>query len=138
MSISFNQFKAIILDKEKFRTGLINILKETESDRNFDREDKGIPLVKFDGYDDGYYWDYTIVGLNPDEKTLTVTFSIGSGSGYIPMDYTEYNVGIEDFRQYLINRKWKNQDIDTIEILASCINEIQGSQIVSEEHDDYE
>lgn len=138
MSISFNQFKAIILDKEKFRTGLINILKETESDRNFDREDKGIPLVKFDGYDDGYYWDYTLVGLNPDEKTLTVTFSIGSGSGYIPMDYTEYNVGIEDFRQYLINRKWKNQDIDTIEILASCINEIQGSQIVSEEHDDYE
>lgn len=68
MSISFNQFKAIILDKEKFRTGLINILKETESDRNFDREDKGIPLVKFDGYDDGYYWDYTLVGLNPDEK----------------------------------------------------------------------
>ena len=138
MSISFNQFKAIILDKEKFRTGLINILKETESDRNFDREDKGIPLVKFDGYDDGYYWDYTLVGLNPDEKTLTVTFSIGSGSGYIPMDCTEYKVSIEDFRQYLINRKWKNQDIDTIEILASCINEIQGSQIVSEEHDDYE
>ncbi|QBJ03816.1 hypothetical protein SAC12B_0027 [Lactobacillus phage SAC12B] len=138
MSISFNQFKAIILDKEKFRTGLINILKETESDRNFDREDKGIPLVKFDGYDDGYYWDYTLVGLNPDEKTLTVTFSIGSGSGYIPMNCTEYKVSIEDFRQYLINRKWKNQDIDTIEILASCINEIQGSQIVSEEHDDYE
>jgi len=138
MSISFNQFKAIILDKEKFRADIINILKDTESDRNFDREDKGIPLVKFDGYDDGYYWDYTLVGLNPDEKTLTVTFSIGSGSGYIPMDYTEYNVSIEDFRQYLINRKWKNQDIDTIEILASCINEIQGSQIVSEEHDDYE
>jgi len=138
MSISFNQFKAIILDKEKFRADIINILKDTESDRNFDREDKGIPLVKFDGYDDGYYWDYTLVGLNPDEKTLTVTFSIGSGSGYIPMDYTEYNVSIEDFRQYLINRKWKNKDIDTIEILASCINEIQGSQIVSEEHDDYE
>lgn len=54
------------------------------------------------------------------------------------MNCTEYKVSIEDFRQYLINRKWKNQDIDTIEILASCINEIQGSQIVSEEHDDYE
>ena len=132
MPITYKKFKDIILDKEKFRINLINILKETESDINFDRDDKGIPLVKFDGYDDGYYWDYTIVGLNPDEKTLTVTFSIGSGSGYIPMDYTEYNVGIEDFRQYLINRKWKDQDIDTIEILASCINEIDGVELIED------
>lgn len=135
MSISFTQFKDIILDKEKFRINLIKILKETESDASFDGEDKGFPLIKFDGYDDGYYWDYTLVELNSDEETLSVTFDIGSGSGYVPTDYTEYNVSIEDFRQYLINRKWENQDIDTIEILASCINEIRGAKIESEEHE---
>jgi len=32
MPITYKKFKDIILDKEKFRINLINILKETESD----------------------------------------------------------------------------------------------------------
>lgn len=46
MSISFTQFKDIILDKEKFRINLIKILKETESDASFDGGDKGFPRLR--------------------------------------------------------------------------------------------
>ena len=126
------EFNEVIQSEAKFRKFLIKLLKKAQSDTDYENgTDKGVPLVKY-GSDDGYYWDWTSVKLNPDNKTLTVIFDVGSGSGYIPCDYTEYNVSIEDFRQYLINRKWQDKNISTIDLLITCINDIDGVQLIKD------
>lgn len=135
--VTFKEFNEVVQSEAKFRKFLIKLLKKAQSEVDYKSDtNKGVPLVKY-GSDDGYYWDYTSVELNQDNKTLTVTFNIGSGSGYIPYHYTEYNVSIENFRQYLINRKWQNKNINTIELLIACINEIDGVELI-EDKDEYD
>jgi len=130
-SVTLKEFNEVVQSKAKFRKFLIKLLKKAQSEMDYNDTNKGAPLVKY-GSDDGYYWDYTSVELNPDNKTLTVIFNIGSGSGYIPYNYTEYNVSIEDFRQYLINRKWQDKNIYTIDLLIACINEIDGVELIED------
>lgn len=134
---TFKEFDEVVHSEVKFRKFLIKLLKKAQSATDYENDtDKGVPLVKY-GSDDGYYWDCTLVKLNPDNKTLTVIFDVGSGSGYIPCHYTEYNVSIEDFRQYLINRKWENKNINTIDLLIACIDAIDGVQLIKDK-DTYE
>ena len=134
--MEYRELKKIIQSKDKFRKFLIDLLKNTDTREDCSVGGKGVPLVAY-GYDDGYYWDYTRVELNGDQ-TLNVTFDVGSKSGWKPCELTEYEVSIEDFRQYLLNRKWKDGDIDTLELLQSCIDDIEGAKIVKEENEDYD
>lgn len=122
--VTFKELNEVVKSEAKFRKFLIKLLKKAQSKMDGGSgTDKGVPLVKYNS-DDGYYWDYTSVELNPDNKTLTVIFYVGPGSDYIPYHYTEYNVPIEDFRQYLINRKWQDKNINTIDLLIACIDDI--------------
>jgi hypothetical protein len=129
--MEYKELKKIVQSKDKFRKFLIDLLKNTDTGNI--EGDKGEPVVAC-GYDDGYYWDYTSVALNEND-TLNVTFNVGSGNGWIPCELTEYEVSIEDFRLYLINRKWKDADIDTLGLLETCINDIEGAKIVKEENE---
>ena len=129
--VTFKELNEVVQSEAKFRKFLIKLLKKAQSEMGDGNSDKGVPLVKY-GHDDGYYWDYTSVELNPDNQTLTVIFNIGSGSGYVPCCYTEYNVPIEDFRQYLINRKWQDKNINTINLLITCIDDIDGVQLIKD------
>lgn len=134
--MEYKELKKIVQSKNKFRKFLINLLKNTDTNEECFEGNKGVPLVAY-GYDDGYYWDYTSVELN-ENGTLNVTFNVGSGSGWKPCELTEYEVSIEDFRQYLLNRKWKDGDIDTLLLLQSCIDDIEGARIIKEENEDYD
>ena len=129
--VTFKELNEVVKSEVKFRKFLIKLLKKAQSEMNDGNSDKGVPLVKY-GSDDGYYWEYTSVELNPDNQTLTVIFNVESGSGYIPCSYTEYNVPIEDFRQYLINRKWQDKNINTIDLLIACIDDIDGVQLIKD------
>lgn len=131
--MEYKELKKIVQSKDKFIKFLINLLKNT--DTGDVAGDKGVPLVSY-GYDDGHYWDYTSVALNEND-TLNVTFNVGSGNGFIPCELTEYEVSIENFRQYLLNRKWKDADIDTLRLLESCINDIEGARVIRDENEDY-
>lgn len=134
--MEYKELKKIVQSKSKFRKFLINLLKDTDTGDDCLEGYKGVPLVSY-GYDDGYYWDYTQVSLNKD-GTLNVTFNVGSGSGWEPCALTEYEVSIEDFRQYLLNRKWKDGSIDTLELLRDCIDDIEGAKIIREEDEEDE
>lgn len=131
--VTFKEFNEVVKSEAKFRKFLIKLLKKAQSEMDGGSgTDKGVPLVKYGYDDDGYYWDCTSAELSPDNKTLTVIFNVGSGSGYIPCHYTEYNVPIEDFRQYLINRKWQDKNINTIDLLIACIDNIDGVQLIKD------
>lgn len=125
----------IVNDSDKFKKYLVNLLTITTSDDDFDQHE-GEPTVEF-GYNDGYYWDTTTVQLNDDKETLMISFDAGSGSGWIPIDIVDYNVSVEQFRQYLLNRKWKDPEIDTLDLLSDEINKIEGSKVIHEEHSDF-
>lgn len=133
--MTYEEISQLLKSPVKFREYLIKLLKDTDSSKYIDCAEgiAGVPLVEY-GSDDGYYWDKTIVSLN-DDDSLEVTFDIGSGSGWIPIDYTEYRVTIEQFRQYLLNRKWEDQSIDTVELLTESIKEIEGTKLVKHEVD---
>lgn len=134
--MTYEEISQLLKSPVKFRKYLIKLLKDTDSSKYIDCAEgiAGVPLVEY-GSDDGYYWDKTIVSLN-DDDSLEVTFDIGSCSGWIPIDYTEYRVTIEQFRQYLLNRKWEDQSIDTVELLTESIEEIEGTKLVKHEVDD--
>lgn len=134
--MTYEEISQLLKSPVKFREYLIKLLKDTDSSKYIDCAEGivGVPLVEY-GSDDGYYWDKTIVSLN-DDDSLEVTFDIGSGSGWIPIDYTEYRVTIEQFRQYLLNRKWEDQSIDTVKLLTESIKEIEGTKLVKHEVDD--
>ena len=134
--MEYKELKKIIQSKDKFRKFLIDLLKNTGTSEDCLEGDKGVPLVVY-GYDDGHYWDYTSVALNEND-TLNVTFNVGSGNGWKPCELTEYEVSIEDFRTYLLNRKWKDADMDTLGLLQSCINDIEGAMVVKEENEEYD
>lgn len=133
--MTYEEISQLLKSPVKFREYLIKLLKDTDSSKYIDCAEgiAGVPLVEY-GSDDGYYWDKTIVSLN-DDDSLEVTFDIGSCSGWIPIDYTEYHVTIEQFRQYLLNRKWEDQSIDTVELLTESIEEIEGTKLVKREVD---
>lgn len=120
----------MIHDKKVFSEWLINYLNSTQSDGDFSGDGKGAVTI---GYDDGYYWEYTVVKLNSDGQSLDVDIEEGSSSGWIDMRSTEANVPIEMFRQYLLNRKWGNRDVDTIQLLSDGIYGIKGANITKDE-----
>lgn len=134
--ITYDELQKVLHSRTAFANYLINLLYNTDT-TNVDLPSgfKGVPLVEY-GSDDGYYWDTTYAQLNADGETLTVTFDAGSTSGWVPTDFTEYEVTIEQFRQYLLNRKWANKSIDTIQLLFNSIESINGSHIVEERYDD--
>lgn len=134
--MTHEEVSKLLKSSVKFKEYLVKLLKDTDSSKytDYSERDVGIPLVAY-GSDDGYYWDKTIVSLN-DDDSLEVTFDIGSGSGWIPMDYTEYRVTIEQFRQYLLNRKWEDPNIDTVELLTESIKEIEGAKLIKHEEDE--
>lgn len=133
---TYAELQEVVKSQPKFKKFLITLLKRTESPGGFrySGTDVGVPLVRY-GDNDGYYWDETRVELNSDGETLTVTFDIGSGSGYVPINFTEYEVTIEQFRQYILNRKWNTDDIDTLELLLDELNNIEGSHITERRED---
>ena len=131
----YQELCEVVESKAEFQSFLIDLLKTTKSKVDYSEDDIGTPLVGY-GSNDGYYWDTTYVELNTDGETLTVTFDIGSGSGCISTDFTEYEVTIEQFRQYLLNRKWADKNIDTIQLLLNSVEDIEGSRITEERHDD--
>ncbi|GEO64800.1 hypothetical protein [Companilactobacillus nantensis] len=134
--MTYEEVSQLLKSPVKFKEYLIKLLKNTEPSKYIDCPEGtiGVPLVEY-GSDDGYYWDKTIVSLN-DDDSLEVTFDIGSGSGWIPMDFTEYRVTIEQFRQYLLNRKWADPNIDTVELLTESIKEIEGAKLIKREEDE--
>ncbi len=134
--MTYEEVSQLLKSPVKFKEYLIKLLKDRDSSKytDYSERDVGIPLVEY-GDDDGYYWDKTSVSLN-DDDSLEVTFDIGSGSGWIPIDYTEYRVTIEQFRQYLLNRKWADPNIDTVELLTESIKEIEGAKLIKHEEDD--
>ena len=131
--MELKELKTIVNDRTKFHDWFLQLLKDAQSEEDFDKN-IGEPRVVL-GYDDGYYWDKTSVELN-DDGTLRVIFDTGSGSGWIPYELIEYQVTFEQFRQYLLNRKWADDSIDTIEILTDEVNRIEAAKVVRKENDD--
>jgi hypothetical protein len=107
---------------EGFEKYFKEVLTAMPSDDDFSNHQSGVTF----GNDDGYYWDRTSVELE-DDNTLTVTFDVGSGSGWIDCEFTEYKVTFEQFRQYLLNRKWEDPDVNTVQLLAFVISDIDGA-----------
>ena len=136
-----NQYKIIqkvVHDPVKFKNWFVDLLKRTPSDT----DDYGDPVSgKLGGvgmgYDDGYYYEWTAVRLNADGETLNVHFEQGSGSGWIPCEMTENEIPIEMFRQWLLNRKWKNQEVDPIQLLATEIENMAGHKLIEHEEEEW-
>ena len=125
----------IVENKEEFKEFITNLLKVTPSDSDFEQRDD-IPRIKL-GYDDGYYWETTVISL-ADGNTLDVTFDVGSGSGWIGCCYTEEIVSIEVFRQYLLNRKYNDESVDVIDILKDEIQEMDNAKEIIDTDDESE
>lgn len=126
----------IVENKEEFREFIVNLLKVTPSDSDFEQVDD-VPQIGL-GYDDGYYWETTTITL-ADNNTLDVTFDVGSGSGWIECWYSKEIVPIENFRQYLLNRKYNDESVDVIDILKDEIQEMDNAKeiIGTDEESEY-
>src|SRR5699024_2074054 len=72
------------------------------------------------GYGDEYDWEKWNVSLEKSKTVMIVDFTIGSLSGWVAENNHVESLSLEDFRQLLINKKFKDESIDVIYLIEEA------------------
>src|SRR5699024_636460 len=76
------------------------------------------------GYGDEYYWEKVSASFSKSKTVMIVDITIGSMSGWVAENNHVESLSIEDFRQLLINKKFKDESIDLIYLIEEATDNL--------------